>query len=148
MLFRSYDVVDAVLAAQSANPLGAWNAARALTAWMAGPAWSELLPAYARCVRITRDQKEQFAIQPAAFIDPAESSLLQAVEAVEAARVVGSVDSFFSAFQPAVPAINRFFEAVLVMAEDPAVRANRLGLLQRVAALAEGTVDLSRLEGF
>ena len=58
------------------------------------------------------------------------------------------MDSLFQAFLPAVPAINRFFEAVLVMAEDPAVRANRLGLLQRVAALAEGTVDLSKLEGF
>jgi glycyl-tRNA synthetase len=34
------------------------------------------------------------------------------------------------------------------MAEDPTVRANRLGLLQRVAALTEDTIDLSKLEGF
>jgi len=44
--------------------------------------------------------------------------------------------------------INRFFEAVLVMAEEPQVRANRLGLLQRVAALPAGAADLSPLEGF
>ena len=45
-----------------------------------------------------------------------------------------------------IPAINRFFVDVMVMAEDPAVRANRLGLLQRIAALADGTADLSLLE--
>jgi glycyl-tRNA synthetase beta subunit len=37
---------------------------------------------------------------------------------------------------------------VLVMAEDPAVRANRLGLLQRIAALGKGVADFSKLEGF
>jgi len=35
-----------------------------------------------------------------------------------------------------------------VMAEDPAVRTNRLGLLQQIAALADGVADFSRLEGF
>ena len=58
------------------------------------------------------------------------------------------MEDFFTVFLPLIPVINRFFEAVLVMAEDPAVRANRLGLLQRVAALAAGVADFSRLEGF
>jgi len=35
-----------------------------------------------------------------------------------------------------------------VMDPDPAVRQNRLALLQQLAALAEGIVDLSKLEGF
>jgi glycyl-tRNA synthetase beta subunit len=52
------------------------------------------------------------------------------------------------AFLPMIPAINRFFEAVMVMAEDPTARANRLGLLQRIARLAKGTADFSKLEGF
>jgi glycyl-tRNA synthetase beta subunit len=37
---------------------------------------------------------------------------------------------------------------VLVMADDPAVRQARLGLVQRVAALANGIADLSQLQGF
>ncbi len=53
-----------------------------------------------------------------------------------------------SAFEPAIPAINRFFGSVLVMAEDERLRRNRLGLLQRIAALADGVADFSRLEGF
>jgi glycyl-tRNA synthetase beta subunit len=34
------------------------------------------------------------------------------------------------------------------MDEDKAVRENRLAQLQHIAALADGIVDLSRLEGF
>jgi glycyl-tRNA synthetase beta subunit len=47
-----------------------------------------------------------------------------------------------------VPLITEFFDNVLVMAEDQAVRENRLGLLQSIAALADGTLDFTRLEGF
>jgi glycyl-tRNA synthetase len=44
--------------------------------------------------------------------------------------------------------INRFFDNVLVMTEEANLRENRLGLLQRIAALANGVADMSRLEGF
>jgi glycyl-tRNA synthetase beta subunit len=47
-----------------------------------------------------------------------------------------------------IPAITAFFDKVLVMAEDQAVRENRLGLLQSIAALSNGIADLSKLEGF
>jgi glycyl-tRNA synthetase len=144
-----YDVVDAVLAEQAANPAGALRAVRALSGWIARPDWNTILPAYARCVRITRDQPERFAVAPQAFTDPAEKELHEAlVQAETAQRTSGSVEDFFTAFLPIIPIINRFFEAVLVMAEQPEVRANRLGLLQRVAGLAAGTADFSKLEGF
>jgi glycyl-tRNA synthetase len=59
-----------------------------------------------------------------------------------------SIDVFMAAFLPMVPVINQFFDEVLVMDEDQALRENRLGLLQRISALADGVVDLSNLEGF
>ena len=59
-----------------------------------------------------------------------------------------NVDVFLSAFAPIVPVIQRFFEEVLVNADDQTVRENRLGLLQAVAALAYGYADLSELAGF
>ena len=58
------------------------------------------------------------------------------------------MDDFLNAFLPIIPAINLFFDKVLVMVEEPEVRRNRLGLLQRIAALSEGVADLSKLEGF
>ncbi|BAJ62907.1 glycine--tRNA ligase subunit beta [Anaerolinea thermophila] len=144
-----YDVVDAVMAEQAHNPFGAYRAAQALTAWVQRADWNTILPAYARCVRITRDQKEQFAVQPERFVEVEEQALYAALLQAEAApRQPGSVDDFFAAFLPMIPVINRFFDTVLVMAEDAGVRANRLGLLQRIAALTRGVADFSKLEGF
>ncbi len=144
-----YDVVDAVLAAQGANPAAAVRAVRALSAWVARPDWHTILPAYARCVRITRDLDKKFIVDPAAFVEPQEIGLYRALQTAEAEpRAPGSADDFWNAFLPMIPVINRFFDTVLVMAEDPTLRANRLGLLQRITALAAGVADFSRLEGF
>ncbi len=144
-----YDVVDAVLAVQAHNPAGALRAIQTLSAEIARPEWATTLPAYGRCVRITRDQKTRFEVIPAAFVDPAENDLYTALQTAEsAARKPGSAEDFFAAFLPLIPVINRFFEAVLVMAEEPQVRANRLGMLQRIAALTDGVADFSQLEGF
>ena len=61
-----YDVVDAVLSQQSDRPAAAFQAVKQLTAWVARPDWGVILPAYARCVRITRDRKEKYTVRPEA----------------------------------------------------------------------------------
>jgi glycyl-tRNA synthetase beta subunit len=107
------------------------------------------LPAYARCVRITRDQTQQYPVDPQLLIEPAEKELYQALLKVEETpRRPGSMEDFLTTFLPIIPAISRFFEEVLVMAEDVRLRANRLGLLQRIVALPKGVADFSFLEGF
>jgi len=142
-----YDIVDAVLAAQGHNPFRANRDVSQLGTWVARQDWNTILPAYARCVRITRDLDEKFPINPEAFVDDAESELLDSLFTAEAARG-DSVNQMLEAFLPMVPVINRFFERVLVMAEEQDQRQNRLGLLQRVADLAAGVADFSKLEGF
>ena len=142
-----YDVVDAVLAEQSGHPSAAARAVKQLSAWVARPDWATILPGYARCVRITRDQKEKFTVKPEAFVEDAERKLYEAVSA-QPSSFTGDVDAFLSAIVALIPSINTFFDKVLVMAEDPAVRQNRLALLQHIAALATGAADLSKLEGF
>jgi glycyl-tRNA synthetase len=145
-----YDVVDAVLAEQGRNPARASAAVRSLAAWVERHDWNTILPAYARCVRITRDQTERFPVDPARFVEPAEGELFAALQTAEAACKgnQGSPDAFLNALLPMIPAINRYFDDVLVMAEDAATRQNRLGLVQCIAALAHGVADMSRLEGF
>ena len=44
--------------------------------------------------------------------------------------------------------INAYFDKVLVNAEEPELRAARLALVQRVAALPAAVADLSKLQGF
>lgn len=149
-----YDVVDAVVAAQGHNPARAIHAVQQLTTWVNRPDWHTILPAYARCVRITRDQPGRFSVNPSAFVEAPEGELFTALLAAESrlaaqrAKDSASVDDCLNAFLPMIPAINHFFDIVLVMAEDLSLRQNRLGLLQRIAALAEGIADLSKLEGF
>jgi glycyl-tRNA synthetase len=144
-----YDVVDAVLAAQGANPGRAARAVKELSEWTARSDWRSILPAYARCVRITRDLKQRFTTDPIAFIEPAEAGLFAALQTAESSpRSPGSANAFLSAFLPMIPAVNQFFDQVLVMAEDASLRQNRLALVQRIAALADGVADMSKLEGF
>jgi len=144
-----YDVVEAALAERGHNPYAARAAAIQLSTWVARPEWPALLAAYSRCVRITRDEKETYPLDPARFIHPSEARLYQAYQVCQAqVSPQSSVDAFLTAFTPLLEPITQYFIDVLVMHEDAAVRANRLGLLQRIAALPHGIVDLSRLEGF
>jgi glycyl-tRNA synthetase beta chain len=43
--------------------------------------------------------------------------------------------------------VDRFFDDVLVMAEEPRVRANRLGLLHQTLSLFYRIADISKLGG-
>lgn len=144
-----HDVVEAVLAAQAHDPAGAAAGVASLQRWAEGEGWAAILQSYARCVRITRSQPSSASLSTEALIEPAEKELAAALQEAEATpRRPGSVDDFLRAFRPMVPAVSRFFDDVLVMTDDPAVRANRLALLQRIVALADGVVDLSKMEGF
>jgi len=149
-----YDVVEAALAAQASDPPAARRAAGELAGWVSRPDWPATLAAYARCVRITRDTKVTFAVDPERLTEPPERALWEACQKVSAdvssLKHSGSlsVDSLLRAFVPHIPAISKFFDEVLVMTDDPSVRNNRLGMLQIIARLPDGLADLSKLEGF
>ena len=144
-----HDVVEAVLAAKAHDPYAAQQAAAQLSAWLVRAEWAPLLEAFARCARMTRELDGTTPVLPAALQHAAEHDLWRGLQAAEAACAQhSSVDGLLRALQPLAPLVVKFFEDVLVMDEDAAVRSNRLGLLQRVAALGTGIADLSKLEGF
>ena len=145
-----YDVVDAVLAAQAGDPYLALQTASGLHNWVQREDWMDLLNAYARCARIVRDQERTYPVDPERFTESASAALFEALSQARGAFPEGTpgVERVFEAIQTLVPVINAFFEEVLVMASEPAVRENRLGLVQEVAALTRGVADLAKLEGF
>jgi glycyl-tRNA synthetase len=149
-----HDVVEAVVAECGHDPHQAREMALELTGWMQRSDWPQILAAYARCVRISRDFRESFSVEPQRFASPAEAELWEAVQGLESlardlvARHTWTLNGWLEAFVPMVPRISKFFEDVLVMAEEEPLRKNRLGLLQHIAHLPKGLVDLSRLEGF
>ena len=82
----------------------------------------------------------------AALTDPTELALHEAViAAAPAVRSAGTLGEFAAAAGPLAAPINTFFDHVLVMADDPAVRAARLGLLATINTLAVGRLDWSAL---
>jgi glycyl-tRNA synthetase beta subunit len=144
-----YDVVDAVLTTQSHDPVGSVNGVRALEKWIKKKDWPTILQAFARCARILRDQEGAFTLDPAKLEEKEERELHNELMKAEASeRSAGSVDDFLNTIEPLVPAITAFFDEVLVMSDDSALRANRLALMQRIVVLADHATDLSHLEGF
>jgi glycyl-tRNA synthetase len=142
-----HDVVEAVLAEQSANPAASARAVKQLQAWVGREDWSTILAGYSRCVRITRDQKDTYKIKEKSLREVEERTLYEVLN-LQSITFNGDVDAFLKVILTLIPSITSFFEKILVMAEEKDVRENRLGLLQRIATLADGVADLSKLEGF
>jgi glycyl-tRNA synthetase len=144
-----YDLVDAVLAARGDDPFEAKQSIEALTAEVAKPDWSITLDNYARCVRIVRDIKEMLLLDIGKDNDPQTRALYKAYDtAHQAIGPQSSIGAFFKALAPLIPVIQTFFDKVLVMHEDPSIRQTRQALLQHIWHLADGIVDLSKVEGF
>ena len=61
---------------------------------------------------------------------------------------VRDVDGLMAVLGPLARPIDAFFTKVFVMVDDQVVRENRLALLQRVAALSKGIVDLTKVLGY
>ena len=139
-------VVRAVLAEQGHNPHAAYRAAGELQKIVELETWPPLLDAYARSVRISRDQP-RFELDGALLALREEKELAAGYDAA-AQSLDGSISSLAAALAELQPVITRFFDEVLVMDENERVRQNRLALLQRISDLPQGIADLSQLEGF
>ena len=144
-----YDVVDAVLTERGYDPYLAHQTLEAFVPWVARQDWTEILDTFARCVRITRDQEAVYGVDELLLTESASRALYGAYgEAATEVRSKSTIDALFHALVELMPSIRRFFDDVLVMAEDVDIRHNRLGLLQAISALPDGIVDLTVMEGF
>ncbi len=144
-----YDVVDAVEQVNAHNPAVAAEQAGVLNAWVAREDWMTILPAYSRCLRMTRDLAQEFAIESRLLVEPEEETLFDSLQ--KAQQSLEKKPDFANALgqiEQLVPVINGFFDKVLVMVEDEALRNTRLGMLQAIAGLLKPFADISRLEGF
>jgi glycyl-tRNA synthetase len=144
-----HDAADAILTAQANNPAVVYREVTELGKHLGHKVWPEILDSYSRCVRITRDLETNYSVKEDLFVEQVEKDLFAALETAEAAeRRKGSVKDFSMSFLPMRAAISAFFDGVMVMDEDERLRQNRLGMLQRIVALADGVADFSKMEGF
>ncbi len=147
------EMFDAVLDTRPASPLDFDDRLRALEAFLKLPGAASLAAANKRIANILRKTGEQPSprVDPSLLTDPNERALAtsleelrQDVERLVTARRYTEALTRLAALRPAVDA---FFDQVLVMAEDPRVRANRLALLAALQRMFLHMANLSRLPG-
>jgi glycyl-tRNA synthetase beta chain len=106
--------------------------------------------AYTRASRLAeKEEGAAEALDTALLIEEAETELVQALERVDP-QIASALDAgdFGAAVESAAelgPPLDRFFEDVLVIAEDRAVRANRLRLLLNVRDTLGRLGELSQI---
>jgi glycyl-tRNA synthetase beta chain len=142
----SYDVIDAVLAAGIDQPADVGKRALALAAFRKQEDLGALLTAYTRAANLA--QKSQGGKVREEFLhEPSEQALWAGIQQSRQ-RIKAAGDDYAAVFQVMAdlrPAVDFFFDAVMVMAEDLDLRQTRLALLADVVGLMDGIADLSKI---
>jgi glycyl-tRNA synthetase beta chain len=126
---------------------------RALSTFLELPEATSLTAANKRIANILRKSESATLtdINVELLREPAEIRLFDAMrglgDAVSAATVRREYTAALGQLAQLRPAIDGFFDEVMVNAEDPQLRANRLSLLSQLRGLFGGVADLSRLPG-
>ncbi|MDX1609176.1 MAG: glycine--tRNA ligase subunit beta [Halofilum sp. (in: g-proteobacteria)] len=148
----SPDLFEAVRARRPTRPLDFDARIRALCDFRDRPEAAPLSEANKRIRNILRKAEAVNAgPEPGLFTEAAERTLAARVDdlAVEVRPLIeqrdyqGALERLAGLAGP----LDRFFTDVLVMDEDPAVRANRIALLDRARGLFLDVADLSQLQG-
>lgn len=145
------DRVAAVLSLGLSTPADIDRRVQAVEAF-AARAESTALAAANKRIRNILKKAPQAArrLNPATLREPEEQALLQALDAVEAQITprLGAGDYRGALIELASlrAPVDGFFDAILVMAEDAAVRDNRLALLERLQQLFLGIADIAKLD--
>ena len=144
---------DAIEAVVSQSPDRLDDILDRLDAVKAFAALPEAISLAAANKRITNILKKNEAphseVQSALLVEPAEQRLygamVEARLAVDQAFAKGDFASTLKALAALRVDVDAFFNDVMVMAEDAALRANRLALLQALHAMMNRVADISRL---
>ena len=127
------------------TPARAEQTLQQLAGLLRTPEGQELAAAIQRVRRIL-PAVTSLSFDPTLFDSPAEHALQAALDKVsEATGPDTDLRHSATAASALTGPINDFFDQVLVMADDPAVKANRLGLLASVYRLAERYLDWEQL---
>jgi glycyl-tRNA synthetase beta chain len=147
-----YDFVDALLAAPGADQIArVVQRGDALAPLIAEPLFLETAQVATRVRNILRSDSDVPGGAPDRDLlaTPEEKTLLAALDFVEptasAQLDAGDFGAAFGTLGALNEPTNRFFDNVLVMAEDPALRQARLALLARADRLYLRLLDFSKL---
>jgi len=148
----AHDVFEAVAAVQPYSVADFEHRVRAVTDFRALPEAESLAAANKRIANILKKVEDPIPadVDPDLFELTAERDLFEQVKAVARKIQPMAADANYGAMLQALSRlrgpVDRFFDDVMVMAEKPAVRANRLALLQLLARQFLQVADVSQLQ--
>ncbi|MDY0271474.1 MAG: glycine--tRNA ligase subunit beta [Advenella sp.] len=142
-------VVDAVIALTP--PLHEIiDRVKAVTAFAQLPEAESLAAANKRIANLLKKVDGSLpAINAEILLEPAEKALANTIEQIQPVALdhfgKGKFEASLSSIASTREAVDAFFTDVMVMAEDPAIRNNRLALLARLHGAMNLVADISRL---
>jgi glycyl-tRNA synthetase beta chain len=150
----TYDVVNAVLAVDSDDVVEAAARAEAVSKVRGSSDFESISTAFKRMKNILRQASEKtkiiaMRVDPAGLQEESEKELAalipQTVVMVEKRRAGRDFEGALLEIAKLRPAIDKFFEKVMVMVDDDNLRANRLALLQSVVKEFSTIADFSEI---
>jgi glycyl-tRNA synthetase beta chain len=145
----TYDTTNAVLAVSGINPLDAFERAVVLSEFRKQPEFEPLVVGQKRVNNILKGIAESFFVREDLLIEPNEQILFNQAKALETSlNFEVSKRNYKKGLELLLtlrPAIDGFFDKVLVMTEDENYKNNRIGLLQYVKSLFMKIADLSEI---
>ena len=145
-------VIAAVAAAGPSSPLDFHRRLVALRAFLQAAECEALAAAHKRCKNILRKVEHHTTEDPALELlaEPAEQALFEVLTeitpTVAASLARADYGHALQTLAQLRTPVDRFFDEVMVMVEDPALRRNRLALLSVLVAEFQRVADLSSLQ--
>jgi len=138
------DLVEAVLATRPTRPLDFDRRVHACRVFRDLPEAQSLAAANKRISNILKkcDQPIPAAVDQQRLTDAAEQQLAERLASASSGDYTPALKQLAALKAP----VDAFFDSVMVMAEDSALRDNRLALLQSLRSLFLRVADLSRLQ--
>jgi glycyl-tRNA synthetase beta chain len=150
----AYDVVSAVLAVDSDDAVDAAARADAVSKMRGSVDFESISSAFKRIKNILRQAAENTKVvamrmDPSGLQEESEKDLAalipQTVTTVEKLRAARDYEAALLEIAKLRPAIDKFFDEVMVMVDDDQLRANRLALLQTVVKEFSTIADFSEI---
>jgi glycyl-tRNA synthetase beta chain len=145
-----YDLVDAVLLGEQplANIYATQEKVRVLSGWIKQDNAPEIVTALARIIRISKE-KIAVNVNESLFEKEEEKKLYSSLNEVKSLldkhladyNLIGYMDNFQSLVGP----INKFFDNVMVMVENPEIKNNRLAMLNEFKFYADKIANMDKI---
>jgi len=144
----AYDEIEAALAAGVSNLPDLKARVDALHKVREEAAFLSVVLAAKRIANIVKDAAET-PLDESLLVEPSEKELAEAFAGlradIEKAAAAGDYERGLRRIADLAPVLDRFFVEVLVMAEDPNVRRNRIALLQAIGRAVSRTARLTEV---